>query len=132
MNIPKKTFPIDLGDGVQRELWFSAASAQRLAKKHGSFLAAVTSEFASIIGELIYEGLTDKADVTADSLSEAIPLSRVGDLKPIVVGAMYGMTEAEYKAKEKQSIEEAADVCPHCKGHGRIPKNEAGQPQTIQ
>jgi hypothetical protein len=119
MNIPKKLIPIDLGDGFLRFLWFSAASAQRIGKQVGGADKILTTDMATVLPVMIFEGLTEKDELSVEILAESLPFDRIGELQKIVVAALAGMTVEEAEAKAKAAAAEAA-------------KNAEGQPATIQ
>lgn len=108
---------IDLGDGVQRELWYSVNLARKLAARHGSYFGAMSKAMAEILPDLIYEGLAERSgtfklrgkdvEISVDNIGEAIPFSKQAQYIELVQSAMAGLSLDEFRAKAKEAEEEA-------------------------
>jgi hypothetical protein len=98
MTAPVQHF-IDIGDGKQREIFFSIAAAGRLRKQYGSFANAMAEEAAETLPSIVFEGLVDKDGLTVEKISELISVGRAREIQETIQAALAGVTLDEHRKR---------------------------------
>src|SRR4051812_39098351 len=72
----RKPITVDLGDEIERPIRFSGAYSEALQIKHGSWAEFLKSDKSeTIIAQLIFDGLVDKAEFTPESIKKSMDAS---------------------------------------------------------
>jgi hypothetical protein len=88
---------VNFGDGVEREIDYSAAQVKSAIKQHGSDQAIMSLHFANELLPLVYEGLVDKTDLSFDQFEQIVKLRRKERIMAAFFMAFWGQDYDELK-----------------------------------
>jgi hypothetical protein len=98
---------VNFGDGVERELDYSAAQVKAAIKQHGSDQAIMSLHFATDLLPLVYEGLVDKAGLTYEQFEGIVKLRRKERIMAAFFMAFWGQDYDELKQLMKDRVANA-------------------------
>lgn len=82
---------IDLGDGIDRPIWYSAEYVEKIQIEHGDWQKFLSSENEyALVPRLIYEGLKDKGDFTLETVKRNLDASLMAENLNAIIQALTG------------------------------------------